>query len=126
MKHSFDSDTSYPKTLFLGTSSSNATSFRNVTSIMLQLNESSNMLLDCGEGSSGQLFKLFGLEQARRELVKIKLLFLTHIHLDHHGGVFGLILDRHNAFKALGIPYEKLKIMIPKYYVEQCIYCKYF
>jgi ribonuclease Z len=123
-EHNFLADVSYPKTVFLGTSSSNATSYRNVTAIMLQLNEGANMMLDCGEGTSGQLFKLFGVSRAYRELAKIKLLFLTHIHLDHHGGVFGLVLDRINAFAQLGLPYQKLKIMIPKNYVEQCIYCE--
>ena len=81
-------------------------------------------MLDCGEATTNQLFKFFGQERTFRELVKIKLLFLTHIHLDHHGGVYGLIEQRINAFKRLDLPYEKLKIMVPKFYVEQWLYSK--
>ena len=89
------------------------------------MNKDSSMLLDCGEGTLNQLYKFFGKERTQTELIKIKVLFLTHIHLDHQHGTFGLILDRIEAFKHLNIPYEKLRIMVPKFYVEQCLFGKY-
>ena len=79
-------------------------------------------MFDCGEFNLSQLFKKFGKKQTDEELVKLKCLFLTHIHSDHHSGVFGLILARIEAFERLELPYEKLILMVPKFYIEQSLY----
>lgn len=80
------------------------------------------MMFDCGEYNSSQLFKKFGEKQTFEELVKLKCLFLTHIHSDHHSGIYGLILARIKAFKQLKVPYEKLILLVPKFYIEQSLY----
>ncbi len=47
--------------------------------------------MDCGEGTLNQMLKFFGGEETDKQLVNIKVIFLTHIHMDHHGGVYGLV-----------------------------------
>jgi len=47
--------------------------------------------MDCGEGTLNQMLKFFGGEETDRQLIKIKVVFLTHIHLDHHGGMYGMV-----------------------------------
>ncbi len=69
---------------FLGTSGSNPTVFRSLPAICLRYN-GRLYLLDCGEGTQRQLMKQkigFG---------SIDLIFVSHLHLDHFLGVFGLI-----------------------------------
>lgn len=54
----------YPKIVFLGTGCSIPNKIRNTSSILLQLSENNNIMLDCGEGTVGQLLKFFGEEKA--------------------------------------------------------------
>lgn len=70
----------------LGTGSSAPGKYRNVSSTLLQLS-SRNILLDCGEGTGGQLLRVFG-PLLQEELRKIKLIFISHLHADHHLGIF--------------------------------------
>ena len=73
----------------LGTGSSAPGKYRNVSSTLIQL-LSGNLLLDCGEGTLGQLFRVFG-PLLHQELRKIKLIFISHLHADHHLGISILI-----------------------------------
>lgn len=53
-------DISYPHVIFLGTGSMTPQNFRNVSCILLGVNESCFIMLDCGEGSYVQLVDQFG------------------------------------------------------------------
>lgn len=55
---------SYPEITMLGTGSSVPSKYRNVSSILVELEADSFILLDCGEGSLGQLVRLRGWEGA--------------------------------------------------------------
>ncbi|KAI0694223.1 hypothetical protein BC835DRAFT_1415475 [Cytidiella melzeri] len=83
----------------LGTSSAAPSKARNVSSTLIQIPRWGNVLLDCGEGTWGQLVRLFGDDprcsngvwQALREL---KCVYLSHIHGDHHIGLAKLLAMR--------------------------------
>lgn len=60
----------------------------------------SSILLDCGEGTSGQIARFYG-SKADEIFKRIKLISITHLHADHHLGIhkdpikfLGLLLER--------------------------------
>lgn len=71
---------------FLGTSSGNPTSSRNVSSIAVRFGEDL-FLVDVGEGSRNQL------RRTGLDLASIRRLFITHLHGDHCFGVCGLLSE---------------------------------
>lgn len=85
----------------LGTSSATPTPKRGLPAIALR-HEGDLFLLDCGEGTQRQMM-LFGVSY-----MKVKAIFITHLHLDHYLGVFGLI-----ETMALNGREEKLSIYGP-------------
>ena len=72
--------------VFLGTGAAMPSKYRNVTGIFLDFFERGGMLVDCGEGTYGQLRRKYG--HRAEELVKrIRLIWISHIHADHHAGL---------------------------------------
>lgn len=49
------------------------------------LSEDSCILLDAGEGTSGQIIRFYG-KEASNVFRKIKGIYLSHMHADHHIG----------------------------------------
>lgn len=73
------------------------------------------MLLDCGESTTSQINKYYANEaDFNLALCRIKAVYISHCHLDHFYGLFGLINRRRQAFEKLGLVYEKLFIMHPR------------
>jgi len=70
---------------FLGTGSTTPTPDRNHTSIHLAHGKE-RLLFDCGEGTQRQMAR------AKLSVVKIKALFISHLHGDHTLGVPGFLL----------------------------------
>ena len=66
---------------FLGTGACIPGKYRNVSSIHVDV--SGGVLLDCGEGTLGQL--------KRMAIIDPKIICITHMHADHHLGVLSLI-----------------------------------
>jgi len=88
--------------IFLGTSAAVPSVQRNHASMLLRY-FGEIMLFDCGEGTQRQLIK------ARKSMMKIKKIFITHYHSDHFLGLPGLIQSMSfNGRK------EKLKIYAPE------------
>uniref|UniRef100_A0A914HFC7 ribonuclease Z n=1 Tax=Globodera rostochiensis TaxID=31243 RepID=A0A914HFC7_GLORO len=98
----------YPQVAFLGTASAVPAKYRNVSSYLLQLSPSSTMMIDCGDGTYGQLRTLFGPEQCAKLLASMHVIFITHSHLDHTNGLFTMVQERCRAFTELGLPYRPL------------------
>lgn len=73
-----------PCLTFLGTGSSLPNKVRNVSSILLESSPSKFILLDCGEGTYGQLYRHFGSEKCDEVLRNLSFIFLSHMHADHH------------------------------------------
>lgn len=82
---------SYPKLVFLGTGSCIPNKTRNVSSILVYTHPDSCVLLDCGEGTYGQIVRFYGKERAQKTLLDLKAIFISHLHADHHIGLIGLL-----------------------------------
>lgn len=90
------------KTIFLGTAASVPTLQRSMPSIAVKGKEL--YLWDCGEGTQRQMMKYklgFG---------KTKAVFISHLHLDHFLGLFGLI----ETFSLSKSFLKKLQIFAPR------------
>ncbi|KAI8825010.1 beta-lactamase-like protein [Fimicolochytrium jonesii] len=74
----------------LGTGSAIPGKYRNVSSTLIKLPEG-NILLDGGEGTLGQLYRHFGPDGLDTEIGKLRLIFLSHLHADHHLGLIRII-----------------------------------
>ncbi len=57
---------------FLGTGASIPSKYRNVSGIYLDFFDRGGVMLDCGEGSHGQLIRRFGKEGAKRAIQKLR------------------------------------------------------
>lgn len=75
----------------LGTGSSVPSKYRNVSSTLIRVPGIGNYLFDCGEGTIGQLLRLFGEEETKDVLRNLKCVVVSHLHADHHLGAATLI-----------------------------------
>ncbi|GAA6036325.1 hypothetical protein JCM8097_001668 [Rhodosporidiobolus ruineniae] len=107
----------------LGTGSAIPSKYRNVSATLLHLPprpdvaEQEYLLLDAGEGTWGQIARRFGEgnkekgEPSKEDVLRgIKLLFLSHLHQDHHAGIATIL--RHRA-KLSPPPSSPLTIVCP-------------
>jgi len=104
---------SYPKLVFLGTASAETNRLRCQSCILVELNEASSMILDCGEDSYGQVYRFYGREKVAEALTKVKAIFVSHMHIDHFLGLFTLLMERKKAFEVVGKNYELVIIAAP-------------
>lgn len=80
---------------FLGTGAAVPSKYRNVTGILVDMPaQSASMLMDCGEGSWGQMRRRFGGTAADDILRRLALVWISHIHADHHVGLPSLLAAR--------------------------------
>lgn len=70
----------------LGTGSSIPGKYRNVSATLIRVAGIGNYLLDCGEGTLGQIKRLFGEEETAQILRDLKCIVISHLHADHHLG----------------------------------------
>ena len=103
------SECTYPKITFLGTGSCIPNKTRNVSSILVQPCEDSYILLDCGEGTLGQIQRFYGNKQAEQVIKQLKCVYISHLHADHHIGLIGLLTER---LKLLGCEEHDQKILL--------------
>ncbi|KAJ1685066.1 hypothetical protein LUZ63_016456 [Rhynchospora breviuscula] len=85
--------------VFLGTGSSQPSKHRNVSSIYVNLFEKGSLLLDCGEGTLGQLKRRFGVKGADEAVKKLRFIWVSHIHADHHTGLVRILALRSHLLK---------------------------
>jgi len=93
-KPTYESDKTqlYPKIVCLGTGASLPSKFRNVSATLIINDEDNAVLFDCGEGTYGQLQRHYG-NKLNEILLKIKFIFISHMHADHHLGLIMLITE---------------------------------
>ncbi|KAL1494480.1 hypothetical protein ABEB36_010074 [Hypothenemus hampei] len=104
----------YPRIIFLGTGSCIPNKTRNTSGILLQISDSKNILLDCGEGTCGQILRFFGSTKGDQILTNIDAIYISHLHADHHIGLIGLLQGRRQALDRLDIDKEPLYLFAPK------------
>jgi len=85
--------------VFTGTGSAVPCKYRNVTGMSLVAKNGNSMLLDAGEGTVGQLLRVHsnGSESTKSTLSRIKSVWISHPHADHHLGILRLLHDREAA-----------------------------
>ncbi|KAK8936191.1 hypothetical protein KSP39_PZI013536 [Platanthera zijinensis] len=98
--------------VLLGTGSSQPSKYRNVSSIFVNLFSKGSMLLDCGEGTLGQLKRRFGVEGADIAVKALKCIWISHIHSDHHTGLTRVLALRCQLLK--DVPHEPLLVIGPR------------
>ncbi|KAK4874327.1 hypothetical protein RN001_013687 [Aquatica leii] len=105
----------YPSFLFLGTGSCIPNKTRNTSGILYKLSENTNILLDCGEGTYGQLVRFYGTDKAKSVLVNLKAIFISHLHADHHIGLIGILQGRRKALNETNkSTAQKILLLAPK------------
>ena len=78
---------------FLGTGSMAPSRYRNVPGILIH-SQTGFIVLDVGEGFAGQLRRRFGNENFKYIVQNINFIYISHIHGDHHFGLFQLLEER--------------------------------
>ncbi|KAJ8922916.1 hypothetical protein NQ315_001458 [Exocentrus adspersus] len=104
----------FPQILFLGTGSCIPNKTRNTSSILLKISEKQNILLDCGEGTYGQIIRFFGQEEADQVLANTNAIYVSHLHADHHIGLIGVLQGRRKALDKLKMEKNALYLFAPK------------
>ncbi|XP_015127939.1 ribonuclease Z, mitochondrial isoform X2 [Diachasma alloeum] len=84
----------YPKLLILGTGSCIPSKHRNTSGLLLRIDPETSILLDCGEGTLGQLIRFFGKDGFDKVLKSIKAIYVSHLHADHHLGLLSILQQR--------------------------------
>ncbi|XP_058780560.1 tRNase Z TRZ3, mitochondrial isoform X1 [Vicia villosa] len=98
--------------VLLGTGSSQPSKYRNVTSIYINLFSKGGLLLDCGEGSLGQLKRRYGVSGADDVVRSLICIWISHIHADHHTGLARILALRRDLLK--GFPHEPVLVVGPR------------
>ena len=91
--------------VFLGTGSALPSKYRNVTGVWMATPSGRGVLFDAGEGTFGQMVRRFGTEHqpgwahglpksAHEAVAELALLWVSHMHADHHLGVPRILQER--------------------------------
>ncbi|PWY95343.1 tRNA processing endoribonuclease Trz1 [Aspergillus sclerotioniger CBS 115572] len=75
----------------LGTGSSAPSKYRNVSATLLNVPGYGYYLLDCGENTLGQLKRVFEPEKLCEVLQNLRMIWISHLHADHHLGTASVI-----------------------------------
>ncbi|KAJ8251752.1 hypothetical protein GJAV_G00225060 [Gymnothorax javanicus] len=102
----------YPEVVFLGTGSALPMKIRNVSGTLVNISPTQSLLLDCGEGTFGQLCRHYG-DKVDKVLTKLSTVFVSHLHADHHTGLLNLLFQRERALAHMGIPFTPIYLVAP-------------
>lgn len=72
------------------------------------------IVMDCGEGTFGQIVRFYGQDRSDHVLSKIKAVYISHLHADHHLGLIGVLQGRRKALKNLGCSVTPFLLFAPK------------
>ena len=93
----------------LGTGSALPSKYRNVSATLVRVPGVGNYLLDCGENTLGQLQRVFNPDELREILRDLRMIWISHLHADHHLGTTSLIKAwyavKHNSIPASDAPH---------------------
>ena len=97
----------YPKVITFGTGSCIPNKTRNVSSNLVHITENNCVLLDCGEGTLGQIIRFYGRQGADDVLKNLRMIYISHLHADHHLGLIDILNRRRKVTK------EKVLLLAP-------------
>ncbi len=75
----------------LGTGSSLPSKYRNVSATLVRVPGVGNYLFDAGEGTLGQLTRMFSVDELTNVLKDLRMIWISHLHADHHLGTVSII-----------------------------------
>lgn len=75
----------------LGTGSALPSKYRNVSATLVRVPGYGSYLFDCGENTLGQLRRMYGYEKTDEILSDLKVIWISHLHADHHLGTASVI-----------------------------------
>ncbi|KAL9130559.1 MAG: hypothetical protein Q9217_001272 [Psora testacea] len=81
----------------LGTGSALPSLHRNVSATLLRIPGCGSYLLDCGENTLGQLQRMYSPAELQEVLRDLKLIWISHLHADHHLGTTSVIKAWYHA-----------------------------
>ena len=81
----------------LGTGSAQPSKYRNVSSTLLRVPGCGSYMLDCGENTLGQLRRVYNDDELAEVLRDLKMIWISHLHADHHLGIVSVIKAWHRA-----------------------------
>ncbi|KAF1947401.1 hypothetical protein EJ02DRAFT_333978 [Clathrospora elynae] len=87
----------------LGTGSALPSKYRNVSSTLVRVSGVGNYLFDCGENTLGQLSRVFPLKELTEILKNLRVVWISHLHADHHLGTAAVIRAWYKIVHA-GVP----------------------
>jgi ribonuclease BN (tRNA processing enzyme) len=89
-----------PRLVVLGTGSAAPSKLRASSSLYLEVPpiegqpiQPFGMLLDCGEGTYGQLWRQFGREEVRHRIGALQCIWISHYHADHQCGLVRILQE---------------------------------
>lgn len=108
--------------LTLGTGSACPSKYRNVAGLIMRVPQAdgsfTGVVMDCGEGTYGTLTRMYSTEACLQIMREIKMVYISHLHADHHLGTPTLIEKWLEAN-----PGETLSVVGPQSYkrfLEEC------
>lgn len=102
----------------LGTGSAIPSKYRNVSATMLEIPDlapqqsqsevstAGMILLDCGEGTLGQMLRHYGMQGMKKVYNELKMIFISHMHADHHLGLQSILEDRFRVSQSSHLPFD--------------------
>jgi ribonuclease Z len=80
-----------PEVITLGTGSAVPSKYRNVSATLLNMPGYGYYMFDCGENTFGQLKRMYDVTALNHILSNMRMLWISHLHADHHLGTLSLI-----------------------------------
>lgn len=90
-----------PEIITLGTGSAVPSKYRNVSATLLRMPGYGYYLFDCGENTLGQLKRMYAAEPLLEVLSNMRMIWISHLHADHHLGTLSLLQAIKRAKKNL-------------------------
>ena len=103
--------------VFLGTGSAMPAKYRNVSGFFMKFGGDGyggNVALDLGEGSLAQMIRRYGVEDVENKLKEMRLVWISHIHADHHVGLTRTLAARADAFRRAGVEPPSIPVVGPR------------
>ncbi|EAS02834.1 metallo-beta-lactamase domain protein (macronuclear) [Tetrahymena thermophila SB210] len=105
-----------PEIILLGTTCALPSKYRNNSSILVKNEKNdTSIMLDAGDGTYFQLLGIYGNKKIDEELLKIKIILISHFHADHYMGFQEVIWRRQEVQRKRGIKYsdDPIYIVLP-------------